>query len=152
MKAHLILAFFSSLLLLNNVFAGEQAHAKSQTESRILVKVPLKVREKMKDMVQVMGMVKITPLVNDADVVVGMEINDITDDDIINVLKARNGDVIKSVRVKKKENGKVTTRTYSVLSPADVMNMYSNLLGAESADVDIKRGKTVVPMTYLFGI
>jgi hypothetical protein len=103
----------------------------------------------MKDLAAVLQMVKLTPLVNDAEEVVGVELNEISEKDIINVLKARNGDVVKEVRVFRKAGGKVESTTYPVTSAADVMGMYSALLDATSIEVNLKRGKSVLPMTYI---
>jgi hypothetical protein len=103
----------------------------------------------MKDFSQVLQMVKLTPLINDQEEVVGVEINEIAEKDILTVLQAQNGDVVKEVRVSRKKNGKTETTTYPITSASDVMGMYSALLDATSVDVDLKRGKVILPMTYV---
>ncbi len=147
--------FAGSIVILFLIVSASVAEgAKTKTKAiqplpRTEVRVPAAVKAKMKDLSAVLQMVSITPLVNDSDEVVGMELNEISEMDIINVLKAKNGDVIREVRISSKVNGKMTTTTHSILSVADVMGMYSSLKGASRADVDIKRGKKTVPMSYL---
>ncbi len=131
---------------------GSPAKASAKTivtPKRMHIKVPARVRAKMKDFTAVLQMVKLTPLVNDADEVVGVELNEIAEKDITQVLKAHNGDVVKEVRVFRKSRGKIESTTYPITSAADVMGMYSALMGASSVQVDLKRGKQILPMTYI---
>jgi hypothetical protein len=122
---------------------------KSAAVKRTQIYVPERLRAKMKDFAAVLQMVKLTPLVNDAEEIVGMELNEIAEKDITQVLMAQNGDVVKEVRVFRKSNGKIESTTYPITSAADVMGMYSALLDASSVQVDLKRGKAILPMTYV---
>jgi hypothetical protein len=133
----------------HRINGSAQRGGKKAENIRTVIRVPSRVRSKMKDLSAVLQMVKLTPLVNDAEEVVGVELNEISEKDIINVLKARNGDVVKEVRVFRKVDGKVESTTYPVTSAADVMGMYSALLDANSVEVNLKRGKSILPMTYV---
>lgn len=128
---------------------GKSAAQKVVKKERRSIRVPPRVRAKMKEFSQVLQMVKLTPLINDQEEVVGVEINEIAESDIVTVLKAQNGDVVKEVRVSRKQNGNTETTTYPITSASDVMGMYSALLDATSVDVDLKRGKVILPMTYV---
>jgi hypothetical protein len=123
--------------------------AKPTSLKRTQINVPARVRAKMRDLTTVFQMVKLTPLINDAEEVVGVELNEISEKDIIQVLKAQEGDVVKEVRVYRKKNGKIESTTYPITSAADVMGMYSDLMEASSVQVDLKRGKKILPMTYI---
>lgn len=152
-----VFAYFVFSLGILPLISFSEGHAQSAKpgikkvikKERQSIRVPPRVREKMKDFSQVLQMVKLTPLVNDQEEVVGVEINEISEKDITTVLKAQNGDVVKEVRVSRKQNGKTETTTYPITSASDVMGMYSALLDATSVDVDLKRGKVILPMTYV---
>ncbi|MDZ4083343.1 MAG: hypothetical protein U1E10_10430 [Bdellovibrionales bacterium] len=144
------LVILPQFYLLEGQAQGAKAAAKIVIKKeRQSIRVPPRVRAKMKDFTQVLQMVKLTPLVNDQEEVVGVELNEISEKDITTVLKAQNGDVVKEVRVFRKKNGKVETTTYPITSASDIMGMYSALQEATSVDVDLKRGKTILPMTYV---
>jgi type II secretory pathway component PulC len=155
MKYKSALLIFSFLIAPSGAWAVSTANAPSKASAkatalkRTQINVPARVRAKMKDLSAVLQMVKLTPLVNDAEEVVGVELNEISEKDIIQVLKAQNGDVVKEVRVFRKTNGKIESNTYPITSASDVMGMYSALLDASSVQVDLKRGKQIFPMTYV---
>ncbi len=154
-KRHIILilsVFVASFAAPAVSHGGSPAKASAKTiatPKRTQIKVPARVRAKMKDLALVLQMVKLTPLVNDAEEVVGVELNEISEKDIIQVLKAQNGDVVKEVRVFRNAKGKIESTTYPITSAADVMGMYSALMDASSVQVDLKRGKQILPMTYI---
>jgi DNA-directed RNA polymerase subunit H (RpoH/RPB5) len=149
----LILSIFIASIVARDVSYGGSPNKSSAkavaTPKRTQIKVPTHVRAKMKDLSAVLQMVKLTPLVNDAEEVVGVELNEIAEKDITQVLKAQNGDVVKEVRVFRKSRGKIESTTYPITSASDVMGMYSALVDASSVQVDLKRGKQILPMTYI---
>lgn len=120
------------------------------TAKRIDVHISKADRSKFKDLAQSLQMASITPIINDNDEVICMSIGAIHDKSVSQTLKAEVGDCFSDVKVfKKSTGGKTTSETVSVLSPSDAMMLYSALVGASRVDVDLKRKKKIVPMTYL---
>lgn len=107
-------------------------------------------RARFSDMSQTLQMASITPIINDKDEVICMSIGEIKDKIISDALKAQVGDCFSSVTVfKKTPSGKITNENISILSVTDTLMLYQSLLGASRVDVDIRRRKQTLPISYL---
>ncbi len=139
-----------AILCLLNGRALHAAGEKPLAPKRIEVHISNAERSKLKDLSQSLQMASITPIINDKDEVICMSIGAIHDKRVSQTLKAEVGDRFSDVKVfKKSTDGKMTSEIVSVLSPSDAMMLYQALVGASRVDVDLKRKKKIVPMTYL---
>lgn len=125
------------------------SHAQA-ADSRTQIRISAKTRSKLKDLSQSLRMVELTPIVNDENEVVCLEISKILDKTVSEQLKAQTGDCFSEVVAYKKDAaGKVTSEKLPLLSPKDAMMLYQQLVGAHRIDIDLKRKKKPVLMTYL---
>ena len=104
---------------------------------------------RLKDFLQVIQMIELTPLTNDKDEVIAMEISRIDDKLFSDVLKAQVGDRFSSATVFKKVGSKVTSDKVSVVDISEIAGLYSSSHEVSRVEIDLKRKKVILPMTYL---
>lgn len=135
-----------SILLTAPAFARKSAASVKRTE----IRVSSEDRMKLKDLTKSLLMVELTPIVNNQDEVLCLEISKINDRLVSDHLKAEVGDCLSEITAfKKSATGKVVSERVPILSPADAMMVYQKLAGATRVEVDLKRGKQIVPLAYV---
>ncbi len=140
-------SILTALFLLT--FAGPAHAVKIPDSKRTEVLVSEKLRVKFRQPSELLKMVRLTPILNDADEVTCVEISEIRDPVIKDVLKARVGDCLTEVRIFREERNGMVTEVYPVLSATDAMLLYKDLHGASRVEIDLQRNKKTVPMTYV---
>lgn len=96
-----------------------------------------------------MELAVLTPIVDRNDEVLCMEINTVKDKELSDELQIRSGDCISELKVyRKSKAGRMETENHEVKSPMAAMLLFTALQGADRVDVDVKRKKVKVPMTY----
>ena len=104
---------------------------------------------RLKDFLQVTQMIELTPLINDKDEVIAMEISRIDDKLFSDVLKAQVGDRFSKVKVFKNIAGKTTSETVSVVDMTEIASLYGSSHDVSRVEIDLKRKKAIIPMTYI---
>lgn len=146
-KSNLFLGIAVATVVFSSAFYPSRALTAA---ARTQIHVSTKARNKLKDLSMSLRMVELTPVVNDANEVLCLEISKIHDKLVSDQLKAQVGDCFSEVVAYKKEaTGKVVSEKLPLLSPKDAMMLYQQLLGAHRIDIDLKRKKKTVSMTYL---
>lgn len=140
-------------MLMAGVLAGAMAFAPAlaltPVSARTTVTVSKAHRAQLKDLTQALGMVSLTPIINRKDEVICLEVSEIKNPIVSSGLKVKVGDCFSSVVIfKKKSDGTLSSESHSVLSPTASFSLYPELIDAERVDVDLKRGKSTVLMSY----
>ena len=94
-------------------------------------------------------MIELTPLINDKEEVIAMEISRIDDKLFSEVLKAQVGDRFSKAKVIKKVDGKITSETVSVVDISEIASLYGSAHKVSRVEIDLKRKKIILPMTYI---
>ena len=137
------------LALILCVFLSPAIHAEG-VAVRTEVRIPAKLRDRLKDLSQSLRMVELTPVADANDKVFCQELTKINDPLVRTQLKAEVGDRLSEVVAFKKDaEGKTVRVVFPILSAADAMMMYQGLLGATRIEIDLKRKKKTVAMTYI---
>lgn len=142
----------SGTVILFIVSAGSKlnlAFAQKPSVKRIDVFVSKSQRAQFKDLTQSLQMVSLTPIIDRNDEVICLEVSEIKNPVISKELKVKKGDCFSHVVIfKKNDDGSQSSERHSVLSPAASFVLYPELVEAERIDVDLKRGKSTVPLSY----